>query len=256
MLTSADHRHAVITGASRGIGAAIAAELARAGMRLSLLARDEQALAHVCAECGEQAQAFACDVTDEAGVAAALAGARAAHGPVAILVNNAGIAHSAPIERLDSALWTQMLNVNLTGTYLCTRAAIGDMTAAGWGRIINIASTAGRTGYPYVSAYCAAKHGVIGFTRALARELASRGVTVNAVCPGYTETDMLEHAVSSITATTERTPEQARAALRKLNPQGRFVRPDEVASTVAWLCTPGADSVNGQSLVLAGGEVL
>jgi NAD(P)-dependent dehydrogenase (short-subunit alcohol dehydrogenase family) len=175
---------------------------------------------------------------------------------VDILVNNAGQAASAPFGRTDAALWQRMLDVNLTGAYHCIQATLPGMLDLGWGRIVNVASTAGLTGYRYVAAYCAAKHGLVGLTRALALEVAAQGVTVNAVCPGYTETDIVLAAVANIVRKTGRSEDQARAALAAANPQGRLVQPDEVAHAVAWLCMPGASAMNGQAVAVAGGEVM
>lgn len=177
-------------------------------------------------------------------------------GPVDILVNNAGQAASAPFGRTDVTLWRHMLAANLDGVFYCTQAALPGMLGAGWGRIVNIASTAGLRGYGYVSAYCAAKHGVIGLTRALALELATKNITVNAVCPGFTETGMLTATIDNIVAKTGRTPDQARAELASLNPQKRLVQPSEVANAVAWLCLPGSESITGQAITVAGGEVM
>jgi len=195
------------------------------------------------------------DVTDAEGIARALDTARAHHGAIHVLVNNAGQAGSAPIRKTDVALWRRLLSVNLDGTFYTTRAVVEEMSAGGWGRIVNIASTAALVGYPYVSAYCASKHGVVGLTRALAVELATTGVTVNAVCPGFTETDMLNDAVATIVAKTGRTPAQATAELLARNPQHRPIRPDEVANTVLWLCLPGSDAITGQAIAVAGGEI-
>lgn len=250
-------RHAVVTGGGRGIGAAVAAALAAAGARVTVMGRDLGALEGRARALGEErAAAVRCDVTDAAAVARAFAEARERFGPVAILVNNAGAADSAPFARSDDALFARMLEVNLMGAVRCARAALPDMTAAGWGRLVNVASTAGLKGYPYVSAYVAAKHGLVGLTRALALEHAATGVTVNAVCPGYTRTELLEDAVATIVEKTGAAPEEAERRLARSNPQGRLTEPDEVAAAVAWLCAGSSHGVTGQSIVVAGGEVM
>jgi NAD(P)-dependent dehydrogenase (short-subunit alcohol dehydrogenase family) len=249
-----DGRHAVVTGGGRGIGAAVAQTLAAAGARITLMGRSEAALQDKASGL-PTARAVRCDITEEAGVAAAFVEAAAAFGPVAILVNNAGAAESAPFVRTSLALLRRMLEVNLIGTFLCSRAALPDMIEAGFGRIVNVASIAGLKGAAYVSAYCAAKHGVIGLTRALALETATKGITVNAVCPSYTDTDMTRAAVANIVAKTGRSAADAEMELVRKNPQGRLVRPEEVAATVLWLCAPGAEAITGQAIVVAGGEV-
>lgn len=258
MTNSLRAEHAVITGAGRGIGAAIAHALASKGARISLLGRNRESLEKVAAELGPSAETCVAiaDVTDGATLQAAFARARERFGPVTILVNNAGQARSAPLHVGDESLWNEMLAVNLHGVYRCIRCALPDMLQAGRGRIINIASTAGLTGYAYVTAYCAAKHGVIGLTRALAMELARKNITVNAVCPGYAETDMVRDAVANIQAKTGRDEAAARAALTARNPQGRLIAPEEVAQTVVWLCGRGSDSITGQSIAVAGGELM
>jgi NAD(P)-dependent dehydrogenase (short-subunit alcohol dehydrogenase family) len=195
-------------------------------------------------------------VTDEASVKAAFAAVRERSARVDILINNAGQAGSAPLAKTDLALWHRLLAVNLTGTFLCTREVLAEMTGRGAGRIVNVASSAGLVGYGYVSAYCAAKHGVVGFTRAVALECAKTGVTVNAVCPGYTETDIVGEALANIVAKTGKTEAEARAALVAHNPQGRMVRPEEVAGAVLWLCLPASASITGQAIAVAGGEVM
>jgi NAD(P)-dependent dehydrogenase (short-subunit alcohol dehydrogenase family) len=245
-------KHAVVTGASRGIGLAIARALLAEGARVTLMARDPAALETAAAELGAGAAWQQIDVSDAASVAAAFARAGAAD----ILINNAGQAASAPFMRTEAALWQRMLDVNLTGAYHCIQAALPAMLDAGWGRIVNVASTAGLTGYRYVAAYCAAKHGLVGLTRALALELAAKGVTVNAVCPGFTETDIVQEAVANIVRKTGRSEAQARAELSAANPQGRLVQPDEVAHAVAMLCMPAAVAMNGQAIAVAGGEVM
>lgn len=196
------------------------------------------------------------DVSDSDSVRAAFTEARSRAGVIDILVNNAGQAESAPLARTDDALWRQMMDVNLSGSFFCMRAALPGMVDAGWGRIVNIASTAGLIGYGYTAAYCASKHGVIGLTRSVALEVATKGVTVNAVCPGFTETDLLTDAVDNIVAKTGRDAAQVQRDLASLNPQKRLVKPDEVANAVLWLCMPGSDAMNGQSLAVAGGEVM
>jgi NAD(P)-dependent dehydrogenase (short-subunit alcohol dehydrogenase family) len=251
-------RHAVVTGGGRGIGAAVAAALAAEGATVSVLGRDAARLAAQVESLGGEAraQSVAVDVTDEASVKSAFAAVRARFGRVDVLVNNAGQAGSAPLAKTDLALWQRMLAVNLTGVFLCTREALPEMTARGAGRIVNVASTAGLAGYAYVAAYCAAKHGVVGLTRAAALECAQTGVTVNAVCPGYTETDIVGAAVANIVAKTGKSEAEARAALVARNPQGRMVQPEEVASAVLWLCLPASSSVTGQAIAVAGGEVM
>jgi NAD(P)-dependent dehydrogenase (short-subunit alcohol dehydrogenase family) len=249
-------RTAVVTGASRGIGASIAEALAQRGAELALLARDVAPLEALVSRLPVRALALAADVSDPGSVRAAFARIREQFPRIDILVNNAGQARSAPFTRTDFALWQSMLAVNLNGAFLCTQEVYAPMLKQDYGRIVNIASVAGVTGLAYVSAYCAAKHGLIGLTRALAREAAPSALTVNAVCPGYTDTDMVKDAVANIIAKTGKSADEARAALVANNPQRRMIQPTEVANAVLWLCLPGSESVTGQAIVLAGGEIM
>jgi NAD(P)-dependent dehydrogenase (short-subunit alcohol dehydrogenase family) len=249
-------QHAVVTGAGRGIGAAIATRLVADGARVTLVGRNRTALDAERTKLGAAAAVAVADVTDTAAVAAAFGAAEAGFGPIDILVCNAGQAVSAPALKTDDALWAGMLDVNLTGAWRCIRNVLPGMVDRRRGRIVNVASTAGLTGYAYVAAYCAAKHGLVGLTRALAVELATTGITVNSVCPGFTDTQIARDAVANIRDKTGRTAEQALAALVARNPQQRLIRPDEVANAVAWLCQPGSDAITGQCIAVAGGEIL
>ena len=264
-------QHAVVTGGGRGIGAAIARELASLGARLTLMGRTQATLDSTAAslreDTGARVDVAVVDLTRPESIEAAfskitaeIAGTEAKGGSqsdgVSILVNNAGRAASAPLMRETLEQWEAMMALNATAAFLCCRAVLPAMTKAGGGRIVNVASTAGLKGYAYVGAYCASKHALIGMTRALALETARAGITVNAVCPGYTETDMLKESVDNILSKTGRTPEEAKAALASHNPQGRLIQPEEVARMVGWLCLTGQGSVTGQSLVIAGGEVM
>jgi NAD(P)-dependent dehydrogenase (short-subunit alcohol dehydrogenase family) len=241
---------AVVTGAGTGIGAAVAGELARLGARLTLAGRRRETLEGQAATLPGGAEIAVLDVTDASAVRDAVAG------DFDILVNNAGAAESAPFLKTDTAMLERMLAVNLAGAFNCAQAVLPRMLERRSGRIVNIASTAGVTGYGYVSAYCAAKHALVGLTRALAKELARSGVTVNAVCPGFTDTELVARSVATIVAKTGRSEEAARAELAAANPMGRLVTPEEVAATVGWLCLPQSASITGQAIVVAGGEVM
>ena len=245
--------HALVTGGSRGIGREIASTLSRAGATVTVLGRDRAALDEAIA-LGAAHFAEVADVADQAAVGAAIAAAIARQ-PIDILVANAGTAESAPFAKSDAALFRRMVDVNLMGVVYAIQAALPSMRDRPYGRVVAIASTAGLKGYAYVSAYSVAKHAVIGLVRSLALELASSPITVNAVCPGFTDTDLVAASVDNIMKKTGRTREQALAELAKHNPQGRLVTPKEVADTVLWLCGEGAGAITGQAIAVAGGEI-
>ena len=253
-------QHAVITGASRGIGAAIAAALARRGASLTLMSRSidkmERKAERIRVDCGATVTVAECDVTDAMSVQAAFKGAVASSGTIRILINNAGAAQGAPFSKMTRDIWDRMIAVNLTSIYACTAEVIPGMLAAKQGRIVNIASTAGLRGYKTMTAYCAAKHGVVGFTRALALETAKHGITVNAVCPGYTDTELTDGSVENLAQVFKTTSEEARAMLVRTIPRGSLIKPEEVASAVSWLCSPESSAVTGVALPVAGGEIL
>ncbi|HEV2705228.1 MAG TPA: 3-oxoacyl-ACP reductase FabG [Pyrinomonadaceae bacterium] len=258
-----DGRTALITGGGRGIGRAVALAFAREGARAIVVvsrtvSEIEQVAREIREECRVEAAHFACDVSNADGVERAYAAASqffGGHG-ADILVNNAGIAESAPITKTSGDLWQRHLSINLSGTFYFMRAALPSMMQRGWGRIINVASIAGKTGAPYIAAYTASKHGVVGLTRAAASEVAAKGITVNAVCPGYVETEMTTRAVEKITEKTGRSAEEALEALRRMSPQNRLVTPEEVAALAVLLASDEARGINGQAINVDGGSVL
>jgi NAD(P)-dependent dehydrogenase (short-subunit alcohol dehydrogenase family) len=248
-------QHAVVTGGGTGIGAAIARALAAEGARITLIGRRLETLEEVATGI----RAVTCctaDVTVRAEVDRAFAQAREVHGPITILINNAGAAEAAPFAKVSEEAWRRIMAVNLDALLHCSQAALSDLLASPTGRIVTVASTAGLKAYSYSAPYVAAKHGAVGFTRALALELAKTMVTVNAVCPGFTETEMAAQAIANIRTKTGRSDEEARAQLARFNPQNRLVTPEEVAAAVLWLCLPESRSINGQAIAVAGGEVM
>jgi NAD(P)-dependent dehydrogenase (short-subunit alcohol dehydrogenase family) len=246
-------KHALVTGGGSGIGAAIAVALAQSGASVTICGRRKEPLERTAALHPQISTAVA-DVTDEQAMNALHERAKSARQEFAVVIANAGGAVSAPAEKISSKLWTDTLNVNLTGAFYTVRPALAAMRERGWGRIVFVASIAGLRGAPYIAPYVAAKHGMVGLARALAAEMARHAITVNAVCPGYTETPMLEEAVQRIVATTKRSDAEARKILQSNNPQARFVKPQEVADTVLWLCSDGSASITGQAISISGGE--
>jgi 3-hydroxybutyrate dehydrogenase len=247
-MTDLAGRRVLITGGGTGTGADLARGFAEAGAEVVVAGRRAEPLEAVAARL-PRTRALTADVTDEASVAALFAAA----GPVDIIVANAGAAESAPFAKTTLAQWNAMLAVNLTGVFLTLRAGLSQFT--GWGRLISVASTAGLKGYAYVAPYAAAKHGVVGLTRSLALEVAKEDVTVNALCPGFLDTEMTERSIANIMEKTGKPRDAALAALTRTNPQGRLIAPAEVTAAALWLCAPGSDGVNGQAIAIAGGEV-
>lgn len=248
---------ALVTGAGSGIGRAIALELARAGAMVALVGRTGSKLDATRAlveAAGGAAASFPADVTIEGEAARAVNDAVARFGSLTIVVNDAGRGASAPFAKTSLDLWNELVAVNLTGVFLVTRAALPHLLAAGRGRVVNVASVAGLRGYAYVAAYCAAKHGVIGLTRALAVEVAAKNVTVNAVCPGYVDTEMTAETIRNVALKTGKSEAEARAAIEKMSPQKRLFTPEEVAAAVAFLCGPGGAGISGQAIPVCGGE--
>jgi NAD(P)-dependent dehydrogenase (short-subunit alcohol dehydrogenase family) len=246
-------RHALITGAGTGIGEAISRQLHREGHAVTLVGRRSEPLEALSQALGKQSFAVTGDVTDRGEIESAFKAATAQFGDVEILVNCAGMAPTAPFHRVDFADWQRTMDVNVNGVFHCTQLALESMLENNWGRVVNIASVASLRGFPYVSSYCASKHAVLGMTRALALEVATQGITVNAVCPGYVDTDIVRNAIAGIVSKTGRTEADAMQHFTESNPQGRLVEVTEVASAVSWLCSEGAASVTGQAIAIDGG---
>jgi 3-hydroxybutyrate dehydrogenase len=247
---------ALITGGGRGIGRAIALAFARQGARVAVAARTAEQVQQVAAEIGDNAIALVCDVSDPQSVARMFAELRQKFRDADILVNNAGVAESATLVNTTDELWHRHLSINLSGTFYCTRAALPAMLQNGWGRVINVASIAGKTGAPYIAAYSASKHGVLGLTRSIALEVGPSGVTVNAICPGYVDTEMVSRGVERITTRTGRSAEEALDSLKQMSPQNRLVTPEEVAAVALLLASEEGRGINGQGINIDGGSVL
>jgi NAD(P)-dependent dehydrogenase (short-subunit alcohol dehydrogenase family) len=253
-------QHALITGGSRGIGAAISNALAALGADISLVARDLKTLEiqsnYLKSEFGVNVFSTSTDITNEKEIESSFKKSEKINGAVDILINNAGIGKSMPFHKMDLDFWKTTLDLNLTGTFLCTKQVYENMRERGYGRIINISSTVGLRGYPYIAAYAASKHAVIGLTRTLALEAVKKGITVNAICPGYTETDLVSEAIDNIAKTSGRDKVTIKTEIENMSPMGRLVTPEEVAESAAWLCLPSSASVTGQAIVVAGGSVM
>ncbi len=252
--TPALSRHVLVTGGGSGIGAAIAKRFQEKGWAVTIAGRNEERLRAQANRIKSSYQVM--DVTDPEAIQRGFEAAQNQIGPIGVLVNNAGAAEAMPFMKTDFQQFQKTLAVNLEGVFLCTQAAIPGMLNAGAGRVVNIASTAALTGYAYVSAYCAAKHGVLGLTRALALEFARKNITINAVCPGYTDTDIIQNSIQKIVSATGRSAEEALQEFVKVNPQQRLIQPEEVAHTAYWLCEEASASITGQAIAVAGGEVL
>ena len=252
--------HALITGGSRGIGASISNALAALGADITIISRDIDKLKlqarHLEKEFKSSVFYTGADITDEIQIKDSFAKSVDSLGPINILINNAGIGKSMPFHKMNLEFWNKTISLNLTSTFLCTQQVYETMRKDLYGRIVNISSTVGLRGYPYITAYAASKHAVMGFTKSLALECVKKGITVNAICPGYTETDLVTDAIDNIVQASGKDVDEVKTEIENMSPMGRLIQPEEVAESTAWLCLPSSSSITGQAIVVAGGAVL
>ncbi len=252
--------HALITGGSRGIGASISNALGALGANITIISRDFDKLKlqarHLEREFKCSVFYTSADITDKNQINESFANSVDANGPINILINNAGIGKSMPFHKMDLEFWNKTISLNLTSTFLCTQQVYATMRNDGYGRIVNISSTVGLRGYPYITAYAASKHAVMGFTKSLALECVKKGITVNSICPGYMATDLVTDAIDNIVQASGKDVDEVKTEIENMSPMGRLIKPEEVAESTAWLCLPSSSSITGQAIVVAGGAVI